>query len=150
MLSIKNFPLKISSINYFLFWVKLNILLSDEIYFHILFYLITVYIYIFVSIMENQNPNIQIITKKNCGSCKSLKHWLKEEKIPFEEWEIEKKETLKMLLNDPQYNAKFCDIDSCSPHIPAIRIRRTGNYFFTGLDGIWDVYNLQKIIREQS
>ena len=71
-----------------------------------------------------------------------------EENIPFEEWSMEKKETLEKLLNDPNYMAQFCDIDSCSPHIPAVRIKETGKYYFTGLDGVWDVYNLQKIIKE--
>jgi hypothetical protein len=70
------------------------------------------------------------------------------ENIPFEEWNIEKKETLEKLLHDPNYMANFCDIDSCYPHIPAVRVSNTGKYYFTGLDGIWDVYHLQKIIKE--
>ena len=98
--------------------------------------------------MMNQEVNVTLITKKNCGSSQTLKHWLKEENIPYEEWKIEKKETLKTLLEDPNYNASFCDFESCAPHIPAIRFNDTGQYHFTGLDGIWEVYHLQKLIEE--
>lgn len=98
--------------------------------------------------MKNVDKRITLITKKDCGSCQTLKHWLSEESIPFEEWKIEKKETLKKLLEDPNYNASFCDIESCAPHIPAIRFEDSGAYHFTGLNGIWDVYHLQKLIKE--
>lgn len=90
---------------------------------------------------------LTLITKKDCGSCRTLKHWLSEENIPFEEWKIEKKETLKKLLEDPNYNSSFCDLESCAPHIPAIRFEDSGTYHYTGLNGIWDVYQLQKLIK---
>ena len=92
--------------------------------------------------MKNESPLVTLITKKNCSSSQTLKHWLNEEKIPFDEWKIEKKETLMKLLKDPNYNMTFCDLESCAPHIPAIRFNDTG------LDGIWEVYHLQKLIKE--
>ena len=93
---------------------------------------------------------LKIITQKNCSNSKSLKNWLKKEKFPCQELSIEKKETLEFLLRDPQYSANFCDIESCFAHIAAVNNPNSGEYFFTGLNGVYDVYNLQKIIKDNS
>ena len=92
---------------------------------------------------------IQILTKHGCEDCKVLKQFLNSEKIPFEELSLEQKTVQNKLLDDPKFKFKFCEIESCLPHTPAIRNPETGEYFFKGLDGIWNLYELQKLIKEQ-
>lgn len=92
---------------------------------------------------------IQLITKAKCENCKVLKAWLTKEKIPFDELSIENKKVQDQLLKDPKFQLKFCEIDACMPNIPAIRVTQTGEYFFHGLDGIFNVYEMQKIIQQQ-
>lgn len=91
---------------------------------------------------------IQLITKSNCDNCKVLRAWLIKEKIPYDELPIDQKKIQDELLMDPKFQLRFCEIDKCIPNIPAIRISRTGEYFFHGLDGVFNVYEMQKIIRD--
>ena len=92
---------------------------------------------------------IQILTKKKCEDCNILKQFLNTEKIPFEELSLERQEIQNQLLEDPKFKLRFCEIDACLPHTPAVRNPETGEYFFKGLDGIWNIYEIQKLIRER-
>ena len=78
----------------------------------------------------------QVITKNGCPKCETLKAWLKQKNLKFEEWKIEDQKIVDILLKDEKFVQKFCDIDGCAVYTPVIRIVDSGEYFFKELFGI--------------
>lgn len=78
----------------------------------------------------------QVISKQGCPKCETLKSWLKQNKITFEELPIEDKKVANKLLNDPKFVQDFCDIDGCTVYTPLIHLDETGEYYFKELFGI--------------
>jgi len=76
---------------------------------------------------------IQVISKKGCPRCDTLKNWLKDNKIPFEEWKLEDEHVKHKLLDDPKFIQQFCDVDGCMVYTPVMRIDETGEYIFKEL-----------------
>jgi hypothetical protein len=74
-----------------------------------------------------------VISKENCPRCDTLKKWLKEKNIIYEEWPIEKEEIKHKLLHDPKFIQTFCDVDGCMVYTPVIRFEDTGEYYFKEL-----------------
>ena len=92
---------------------------------------------------------IQVITNEESENCELLKSWLKQHRAKFEEWHIEDSDVKKKLLDDDNFNQRFCDIAGCSASTPVIRVDDTGEYIFENLfdsDGIIDETVVKRII----
>lgn len=91
----------------------------------------------------------QVITNEDNEYCEKLKIWLKKHKAKFEEWHIEDNDVKKKLLDDDNFNQRFCDIAGCSASTPVIHVDDTGEYIFENLfdmDGAIDETTVKQII----
>ena len=75
----------------------------------------------------------QVISKPDCHKCEELKTYLHENDVEFEELSLVDDETKHMLIEDPKFTEKFCDIDGCMVYTPVIRMENTGDYYFKEL-----------------
>lgn len=71
-----------------------------------------------------------LLTRPGCLSCEEVRNYLNDKAVHFEEWNVESKIIVDRLVNDPNFNKKFCDIEECYSSLPAIRLVDTGEYYF--------------------
>ena len=80
-----------------------------------------------------------IITKDGCSHCHELMEWVKENDIKFIEKDIEDKEFVEQLLQDPNFVGNFCDAEGCVVNTPVVIHK--GKYWFKEL---WGISGLRK------
>jgi glutaredoxin len=74
-----------------------------------------------------------VISKPGCTKCESLKEWLTENNVKFEEWSLADEDVKQKLITDEKFTEKFCDVDGCMVYTPVIRLDDSGEYYFKEL-----------------
>lgn len=92
-----------------------------------------------ISIIMTEMKLPIIITKLGCSHCHELMEWLNENEIKYVEKDIEDKELVEQLLQDPNFVGNFCDENECVVNTPIVIHK--GKYWF---EELWGVSGLRK------